>query len=45
MDDIGFIFVLLIASDSRTEKCTKGRWGDSGQSVRAGGSPAMLPVH
>lgn len=35
MDDMGFIFVLLIESDSRTEKSTKGRWGDSGHSVRS----------
>lgn len=49
MDDIGSIFVLLIESDSRTEKSTKGRWGALGEILvaasEAGGSPATLPVH
>lgn len=39
MDDISFIFVLLIESDSRTEKKHKGKkgsfGGDSGRSVRS----------
>lgn len=49
MDDISFIFVLLIESDSRTEKSTKGRREALGEILvrasEAGGSPAMLPVH